>query len=288
MGRLEGKVAVVTGGASGMGAATVRRFVAEGAKVVIADLQTDLGEAIAAELGDAAAFIETDVGVEAQVQAMIELAVARYGRLDCLFNNAGFVGVSGPIEETNMGEPYARTVAGMLTGPILGVKHATPVMKAQGSGSIISTASVAALRGGLGPPVYSALKAGVIGFTRSVALELAPSSVRVNAICPGGILTPIFLFGQKPKAGANVSVEDALRPVFQNMQPIPRAGEGFDIANAALFLASDESSYVTGQALVVDGGLTSMMQGLTDAEDSPLAAAVADLIGEMPAWAQGQ
>ena len=286
MARLEGKVAVITGGASGMGAATVRRFVAEGAKVVIADIQAGQGEAIAAELGDAAAFIETDVGVEDQVQAMIELAVERYGRLDCLFNNAGFAGVTGPIEETDMGEPYARTVAGMLTGPVLGMKHAAPVMKAQGSGSIISTASVAGLRGGLGPPVYSALKAGVIGLTRSVALELAPSSIRVNAICPGGIVTPIFLFGQKPKAGANVSVEDALRPVFQNVQPIPRAGEGFDIANAALFLASDESAFITGQALVVDGGLTSTTQGMMDAEESPLVAAVADLIGEMPEWAQ--
>ena len=286
MARLEGKVAVITGGASGMGAATVRRFVAEGAKVVCADLQADKGAALAAELGAAATFIETDVGVEADVKAMIDLAVSQYGGLDCLFNNAGFGGVTGLIEETDMGEPYARTVAGMLTGPILGMKHAAPIMKAQGSGSIISTASIAGLRGGAGPHVYSAVKAGVIGLTRSVAMEMGPHRVRVNAICPGGIVTPIFLFGQQPKAGANVSVEDALRPVFDAMQPIPRAGEGTDIAGMALYLASDDSAFVTGQAMVVDGGMIAGLRGDVAAEENPLAQAVADLIGETPDWAQ--
>ncbi len=286
MARLEGKVAVITGGASGMGAATVRRFVAEGARVVIADLQADKGAALAAELGDAATFIETDVGQEADVKAMIDLAMNRYEGLDCLFNNAGFGGVTGLIEETDMGEAYARTVAGMLTGPILGMKHAAPIMKAQGAGSIISTASIAGLRGGGGPHVYSAVKAGVIGLTRSVAIELGQHRVRVNAICPGGIVTPIFLFGQQPKAGANVSVEDALRPAFENMQPIPRAGEGTDIAGMALFLASDDSTFVTGQALVVDGGLISGLQGTLEEGESPIAQAVADLIGETPAWAR--
>ena len=288
MARLEGKVAVITGGASGMGAATVRRFVAEGAKVVIADLQADKGAALAAELGDAATFIETDVGQEADVKAMIDLAVDRYGGLDCLFNNAGFGGVTGLIEETDMGEAYARTVAGMLTGPILGMKHAAPIMKAQGAGSIISTASIAGLRGGGGPHVYSAVKAGVIGLTRSVAIELGQHRVRVNAICPGGIVTPIFLFGQQPKAGANVSVEDALRPAFENMQPIPRAGEGTDIAGMALFLASDDSTFVTGQALVVDGGLISGLRGTLEEGESPIVQAVADIIGETPAWARAE
>ena len=288
MARLEGKVAVITGGASGMGAATVRRFVAEGAKVVIADLQADKGAALAAELGDAATFIETDVGQEADVKAMIDLAVDRYEGLDCLFNNAGFGGVTGLIEETDMGEAYARTVAGMLTGPILGMKHAAPIMKAQGAGSIISTASIAGLRGGGGPHVYSAVKAGVIGLTRSVAIELGQHRVRVNAICPGGIVTPIFLFGQQPKAGANVSVEDALRPAFENMQPIPRAGEGTDIAGMALFLASDDSTFVTGQALVVDGGLISGLRGTLEEGESPIVQAVADIIGETPAWARAE
>lgn len=284
MARLDGKVAVITGGASGLGAATVRRFAAEGAKVVIGDLQEEKGEAIAAELGTAAAFIRTNVGVEADVQAMVSFAVERFGRLDCMFNNAGFGGVVGPIDQTDMGEPYANTVACLLTGPILGMKYAVPIMREQGGGSIISTASIAGLRGSGGAPVYSALKAGVMGLTRAVAVELAPHQIRANAICPGVIVTPIFLFGQQPKAGLNVSVEDTLRPAFANLQPIRRAGEGVDIANMALFLASDESTFVTGQAFVVDGGLTSAMGTLTNVAESPIASAVANLLGEVPDW----
>ena len=280
MGRLAGKVAAITGGASGMGAATVRRFVGEDARVVIADLQVDKGEAMAAECGEAAAFIATDVGSETDVAAMVACAMDRFGRLDCLFNNAGFGGVSGTIDETDMGEPYARTVAGLLTGPVLGMKYAAPVMKAQGSGSIISTASVAGLRGGMGPHVYSALKAAVIGLTRSVAVELAASGVRVNAICPGGIMTPIFLGGRDLKAGANVTLEEVLEPAFATMQPVPRAGTGKDIADMAVFLASDDSTFVTGQALVVDGGLTVGRRRQTDAERRPVWQALQALVEE--------
>ena len=283
MGRLAGKVAVITGGASGMGAATVRRFVGEGARVVIADLQVDKGEAIAAECGEATAFIATDVGVEADVAAETVHGAGDHGGhvgLDCLFNNAGFGGVSGNIDETDMGEPYARTVAGLLTGPVLGMKHAAPVMKAQGGGSIISTASVAGLRGGMGPHVYSALKAAVIGLTRSVAVELAPSGVRVNAICPGGIMTPIFLGGRKLKAGANVTLEEVLEPAFAGMQPVPRAGTGKDIADMALFLASDDSTFVTGQALVVDGGLTVGRRRQVDPDRRPVWQALQSLVEE--------
>ena len=278
MGRLSGKVAVITGGASGMGAATVRRFVSEGAQVVIADLQQAQGEALAAALGGAAVFCRTDVGREADVQAMIALAVQRFGGLDILFNNAGFGGVAGPIDQTDMGEAYAITVAGLLTGPILGIKHAVAPMRARGGGSIISTASVAGLRGGMGPHVYSALKAAVLGLTRSVAVELSIDHIRVNAICPGGIVTPIFLGGRKLKAGANVSLEETLRPAFAQMQPIPRAGEPLDIANAALFLASDESSFITGQELVVDGGLTIGRRRTEDMAASPLAQAIGQLV----------
>ena len=211
---------------------------------------------------------------------MIACAVDRFGRLDCLFNNAGFGGVAGNIDETDMGEPYARTVAGLLTGPVLGMKHAAPVMKAQGSGSIVSTASVAGLRGGMGPHVYSALKAAVIGLTRSVAVELAPSGVRVNAICPGGIMTPIFLGGRELKAGANVTLEEVLEPAFAAMQPVPRAGTGKDIADMALFLASDDSTFVTGQALVVDGGLTVGRRRQADADRRPVWQALQALVGE--------
>lgn len=279
-GRLAGKAAIITGGASGMGAATVRCFVGEGARVVIADLQEDKGAEVAAECGDAALFVKTDVGVEADVEAMVALAVERFGRIDCLFNNAGFGGVSGSIDETDMGEPYARTVAGLLTGPVLGMKHAAPVMKEQGGGSIISTASVAGLRGGMGPHVYSALKAAVIGLTRSVAVELAAHSIRVNAICPGGIMTPIFLGGRQLKAGANASLEDLLAPAFAEMQPVPRAGEGKDIADMALFLASDDSTFVTGQALVVDGGLTVGRRRLQDRRQSTVWQALQTLVDE--------
>jgi NAD(P)-dependent dehydrogenase (short-subunit alcohol dehydrogenase family) len=280
MGRLDGKVAVITGGASGMGAATVRRFVEEGARVVIADLQEAAGAALQAELGGEAVFCRTDVGREADVQAMIGLAVSRFGGLDILFNNAGFGGVAGPIDQTDMGEAYAVTVAGLLTGPILGIKHAVAPMRARGGGSIISTASVAGLRGGMGPHVYSALKAAVLGLTRSVAVELAVEGIRVNAICPGGIVTPIFLGGRKLKAGANVSLEETLRPAFAQMQPIPRAGEPLDIANAALFLASDESGFITGHELVVDGGLTVGRRRTEDVAASPLFQAISQLVDE--------
>lgn len=274
MGRLSEKVAIITGGASGMGAATARRFVEEGAFVIIADLQADKGDELAMTLGANATFIETDVGREKDVIAMINTASTRHGRLDCLFNNAGFGGVGGEIHETDMGAAYERTVAGLLTGPILGMKHAAPIMREQKAGSIISTASVAGMRGSMGPHVYSALKAAVIGLTQSVAVELAKDSIRVNAICPGGIMTPIFLGDRRPKSGSNESLEEALRPVFSNIQPIPRAGEPKDIANAALFLASDESSFITGHALVVDGGLTTGRRRDTPASDSPLRHAI--------------
>lgn len=280
MGRLNEKVAIITGGASGMGAATAKRFVDEGARVIIADLQVDKGNELATSLGDNARFIAADVGREADVIAMIEVASSQYGRLDCLFNNAGFGGVGGEIHETDMGVAYERTVSGLLTGPILGMKHAAPLMREQKGGSIISTASVAGMRGSMGPHVYSALKAAVIGLTQSVAVELAKDSVRVNAICPGGIMTPIFFGDRRPKSGSNESLEEVLRPVFSGIQPIPRAGEPNDIANAALFLASDESSFITGHALVVDGGLTIGRPRDTPVGDSPLRRAINSIVDE--------
>ncbi len=252
--RLKGTVAIVTGGASGMGRATVARFVAEGACVVIADLQRDKGEQLARDMGDCTRFVATDVCDEREIQALVETTVQTFGPVTCMFNNAGFGGVTGEVDAIDMGEPYERTVGAMLTGVIAGIKHVTPVMKAHGGGSIISTASVAGLMGGYGPHVYSAVKSAVVNLTRSVALELGPHNIRVNAICPGGIATPIFA-GQLA-VGGNQDYAAAVRPGLSLMQPIPRAGEPEDIANAACFLASDESSFITGHALVVDGGLT--------------------------------
>ncbi len=253
--RLQDKVAVITGAASGVGRGTAIKFVAEGARVVIADIQREKGEALAQELGDAARFVPVDVCIEEDIKHMIDCAVETFGGLHCLFNNAGFGGVGGDIDEIDTGEPYERTLGALLTGVVTGMKYAVPAMKAAGGGSIISTASVAGLRGGYGPHIYSATKAAVVNLTRSVALELGPSHIRVNAICPGGIATPIFA-GQLAVSGANADYAELVKPGLAMMQPIPRAGAPEDIANAACFLASDESSFITGHALVVDGGLT--------------------------------
>jgi NAD(P)-dependent dehydrogenase (short-subunit alcohol dehydrogenase family) len=251
LGRLDGRVAIVTGGASGIGEATVRLFCEEGARVVIADVQDERGAALAAELGAAAAYQHTDVADEAHVAAAVRRATEEFGRLDVMYNNAGILGVVGAIEEIPVDE-YDRTLGVLLKGVFLGMKHAAPVMKAQRSGSIISTASIAGLVGGDGPHIYSTAKAAVIHLTKSVALELAPDGVRVNAICPGAIVTPLVTGGvpNTPQA------EEGVRAAFLQFQPLPHAGEGRDIAQAALWLASDESAFVTGQAIAVDGGYT--------------------------------
>ncbi len=255
MARLAGKVAVITGGASGIGEATVRLFVAEGASVVVADIQDERGRRLAGELGARAAYRRTDVSREADVQAAVAEAVQRFGRLDCLFNNAGAGGVTGGIEEIAVAG-FDETLGVLLRGVFLGMKHAAPVMKRQGAGSIISTASVAGLRAGFGPHVYSAAKAAVIHLTRTVAMELGEHNVRVNCICPGGIATPIFgqafgLSGEKADA-----IVPLMKGVLEHMQPIKRSGLPEDIAHAALWLAGDDSTFVNGDALVVDGGLS--------------------------------
>jgi len=249
MGRLDGKVAAITGGGSGIGAGTVRRFVAEGAKVLIADLDVERGEALADELGDAAAFLRTDVSKEEDVSAMVAETTDLFGRLDCLFNNAGFGGALGPIADTSI-EDYDLTMDVLLKGVFLGMKHAAPVMSAQGSGSIISTASVAGLRAGYAPHLYSVAKCAVIHLTRTVALELGEQNVRVNAICPGFIATPLA-------AGHPDADEERLqkmRDISANSQVMGRVGEADDIAAMALFLASDDSEWITGREFVVDGG----------------------------------
>ena len=251
MGQLEGRTAVITGGASGIGAGTVRRFVDEGARVLIADLDAERGEALAGELGDAAAYLPTDVSKESDVAAMVAEVTDRWGRLDCLFNNAGFGGALGPIASTTV-DDYDLTMDVLLKSVFLGMKHAAPVMAEQGSGSIISTASVAGLRAGYAPHLYSVAKCGVIHLTRSVALELGEQNIRVNAICPGFIATPLA-------AGHPDATEDRIQKMRDGAaraQVMGRVGEAADIAAMALFLASDESQWITGQEFVVDGGFS--------------------------------
>ena len=247
-GRLQGKVAVITGGASGMGLATVDRFLSEGASVVIADFNEQNGKAALAQRGaaDTLAFIKTDVAVEADIEAMIAEAVRKFGRLDILFNNAGVGGAIGPLTETTT-ESWDYTFDVLAKGVFLGMKHGARQMILQGDGgSIINTASIAGLSGDGGPMVYSAAKASVISLSQSGAVELAADHIRVNAICPGFISTPLA-DGGRPEA-TNAS--------FAKAQPWPDYGQGKHIAGAALFLASDDSEFVTGEHIVVDGGLT--------------------------------
>ncbi len=269
MGRLEGKVAVITGGASGIGEGTVRLFANEGANVVIADIQEARGEKLAEELGTATAFARTDVSQEDDIAAAVDLAVRKWGRLDCMYNNAGFGGVSGPIEDLDMAE-YDRTMAVLLRGVFCGVKHAARVMKPQGSGSIVSTASVAGVGAIFGPSVYSAAKAAVIHMSKSLAVELAPAGIRVNAICPGGIATPIFGKGMGLTPEQADGTIEFMKAALSQSQPIKRAGVPGDIAEAALWLASDASSFVTGHALVVDGGITLAPGGIFSGDRTQL------------------
>jgi NAD(P)-dependent dehydrogenase (short-subunit alcohol dehydrogenase family) len=249
MKRLEGRVAIVTGGASGIGAATVRLFAEEGARVLIADMQVERGEALAKELGEGAAFQRVDVTREADVRGVVEEAERRWGRLDVMYNNAGFGGAMGPIESTTV-EEFDMTFDVLLKGVFLGIKHAAGPMRRQGAGSIISTASVAGLKTGESPHLYSVAKAAVIHLTRSVALELGEAGIRVNCICPGIVATPLA-------AGRPNVTEEGLAKLGRAMaraQALGRTGQPIDIARAALWLASDESSWVTGTAQVVDGG----------------------------------
>ncbi len=257
MGMLEGKVAIVTGGTSGIGARSAELFAAEGAKVVIAGRRRTEGEALAERLGPSASFVRTDVTSERDVKAMVDHATAKFGRLDCLFNNAGNPGRLVGIAEVET-EDLDAIIAVHVRGVVLGMKHAAPVMLRQGFGSIINTGSVAGRRS-LGSHLYAAAKAAVIQLTRCVAMELGEQGIRVNSVSPGGVVTGIFAKGAGiPDAVADKSAA-ALKPSFAKLQPIPRAGMPEDIAQAALFLASDASSFVNGHDLVVDGGLTGGM-----------------------------
>jgi NAD(P)-dependent dehydrogenase (short-subunit alcohol dehydrogenase family) len=249
--RLKDKVAVITGGACGIGEGAARRFVEEGASVVISDLQAEAGEALANELGTAARFIRTDVTREEDVAAAVDLAVSEFGRLDCMVNNAGIVGVIGSIKDTPT-DAWDFTIAVLLRGVFLGMKHAARVMVPQESGSIISLSSTAGVAGGLGSHCYTAAKHAVVGLTKSVASELGQKHIRVNAVAPGNIVTPMTA---DVVTSDPTNVELAAEAI-KAMSPLGIAGFPIDIANALLFLASDEARYISGHTLLVDAGQT--------------------------------
>ena len=255
MGKLDGKVAIITGATSGIGLSTAELFIAEGARTVIAGRRRAEGEAIARRLGDSCSFVATDATQEDQFRALIDHAMKRHGRLDCLFNNAGGPGPTGSIVDLPI-DGFDACVALNLRSVAIGMKLAAPIMVKQGSGSIINNGSIAGNRAGYSSSAaYSAAKAAVIHLTTVVAMELGESNVRVNSISPGSIATGILA------KALGLSVAEAersvgiIREAFKKAQPLPRAGLPEDIAHAALFLASDESSFINGHDLVVDGGV---------------------------------
>src|ERR1700733_13206904 len=243
-GRIADRVAIVTGGASGIGKATVELFAQEGAKVVIGDLPESEGEKIAKEIG--ATFVATDVGDPKQVERMVRAAVDKFGKLDIMYNNAG-IGVTSPMLD-HTDELYRKTIAIDLDGVFWGLRYAGKVMVAQKRGAIVNTASVAGIRGSVGLSAYNAAKFGVVGLTQNAALEFAPAGVRVNCVCPGIIDTPLV-------ANAFGATEE-IRETMHRFHPLGRMGKPSEIARCVLFLASDDASFVTGHALVVDGGLS--------------------------------
>jgi NAD(P)-dependent dehydrogenase (short-subunit alcohol dehydrogenase family) len=254
MGRLDGKRAVITGAASGIGEATARLFAAEGATVVLADTDELRGKRIAGELGDTARFIATDVSREADVEQAVATSVGVFGGLDVMFNNAGVPGSTGSIEEIDV-ETWDRTIAVHLRGVFLGIRAAARVMRQQGHGSIINTSSVAASRANMAGHDYSAAKAAITHLTETTANELGEQGVRVNAVCPGAIATSIFGRAAGLDSEEAQRTVDFMASVLSEAAPIRRVGRPSDIAETVLWLASDASGFVTGQAIAVDGGL---------------------------------
>jgi meso-butanediol dehydrogenase/(S,S)-butanediol dehydrogenase/diacetyl reductase len=249
-GRFAGRVAVVTAGGAGIGAATARGLAGEGAAVVVADLSGTRADAVASAIvaaGGRAAAVKMDASDPEAVQGTLRLALERFGRLDVMVNNAGLA-EPAPLDEISL-ESWDRVLAVTLTSVFLGMKHCLPIMRAQGRGVIVNTASVSGTRGDYGLASYNAAKAGVINLTRSAALENARHAIRVNCVCPGAIDTRGIQILGRERA-------DELRRRHAAAHPLGRVGEADEVARTVLFLASDEASFVTGAALVVDGGLT--------------------------------
>ena len=248
MARLKDKVALVTGGASGIGEGTVRKFVEEGARCVVVDLQIERAQALVEELGDTCLAFAADVASEEGVAGAVDFSVEKFGKLDIVFNNAGILGSVGPIKDISS-EGWHRTIDVLLSSVFFGIKHATRIMEGNG-GVIINTASTAGVRAGLGPHIYTAAKHGVIGLSQSVAPELGPKGIRCNVICPGGTVTGLTA---RLAVGDHTNLEEATK-VIGSANPMGRGGRVEDIANAVCFLASSEASFVNGAVFVVDGG----------------------------------
>ncbi|WP_156687133.1 SDR family NAD(P)-dependent oxidoreductase [Mycobacterium sp. Marseille-P9652] len=253
---LAGKVAVVTGGASGIGRAVAERFVSEGARVVIADVQTDLGEELAANLGPDAHFCRTDVSDADQVGALVALAVERFGGLHVMVNNAG---VSGTMHARFLDDDLAdfdRIMRVNVLGVMAGTRDAARHMAVNGGGSVINMTSIGGIQAGGGVMTYRASKAAVIQFTKSAAIDLAHYEIRVNAIAPGNIPTPFVASSAAHMDSEQVArYEAAIRATMRADRPLKREGTPADIAEAALYFAGERSRYVTGTVLPVDGGV---------------------------------
>lgn len=254
---LEGKVAIVTGGAGGIGKATAELFAAEGARVLVADVNDEAGEALARELGEAAAYRHTDVGKKAEVEALVAEAVARFGRLDIMFNNAGISCAAFPDFIDDTFENFHEVIAVNLFGPMVGTQAAARVMIGQGGGGVIlNNASIAGLLAGQAMMTYRASKAGLIHFSKSASIDLARYGIRVNCLVPGHIRTPLSSFEQGSQADNVADLSKQIDAVYLSNQPLKRRGQAEDVAQAALYLASDRARQITGIAMPVDGGVT--------------------------------
>ncbi len=260
MGALDGKVAIVTGGSIGIGERIVELFVEQGAKVVVAARRREEGAALEKRLG--VRFIRADVSSESDVKTMVDQTVKWFGRVDCLVNNAGVPSPMVSITEIDV-PTIDQLLAVNVRGVLLGIKHVAPVMLSQGTGSIINIGSIAGLRGGASGHIYSATKAAVHSLTRSAGAELGEKGIRVNTISPGAIVTGIFAKNAGVEGSKADRLTDVIKGAFASLQPIPRAGMPEDIAQAAVFLAGDGSSFINCQDIVIDGGLTSITRGWT-------------------------
>ena len=251
-GRLAGRVAAITGASSGIGRSAAELFAAEGAKVALGDIQDDAGQALAEALGDGAVYVRCDVTSEDDVAGLVDAAVAEFGQLDVMYNNAGIVGAVGPIDTTPANEWHA-SIDILLQGVFYGIKHAARAMKPRTSGSIISMSSTAGVMGGLGPHAYAAAKHAVVGLTKNAAAELCRFGIRVNCIAPASVLTPMVAYAH---TGDHTNMDGARAELTASSPLVGRPGLATDVASAALWLASDESGYTSGHTLAVDAGFT--------------------------------